>query len=215
VTGLTTRTDSIKEADDLLVTTVQNQTESVSKGPRLEPIEKPKGLMLRFIYWMAPRQYGKVPTNLKVLVARAPKTLNLFSAVGKYEMKGVRLNKELHFMIATFVAGLNGCGFCLDFARMMAVKENMNFEKFNALPLYRTSHLFSDKERAALAYAEEVTRSKRVSDDTFDGLRKYYSDWEIVEITTLTAIQNFENMLNMPLGIGSDGLCAIAQARKK
>lgn len=191
-----------------------NSEGGTSKKPRLSPIEKPKGLMLRFIYWMAPRQYGKVPTNLKVLVARAPKTINLFSAVGKYEMKGVRLDKELHYMIAMFVAGTNGCGFCLDFGRMMAVKDNMSMEKFNALPSYRTSPLFSDKERAALAYAEEVTRNKQVTDGTFDELREYFNDTEIVEIIVLTALQNFENLLNIPLGIDSDGLCAIAQARK-
>jgi AhpD family alkylhydroperoxidase len=118
-------------------------------------------------------------------------------------------------MISMFVAGINGCAFCLDFGRMMAVKENMSMEKFNALPSYRTSPLFSSKERAALAFAEDATRNKRVSDSIFEELRKYFSDWEIVEIATLTAIQNFENLLNLPLGIGSDGLCAIAQARKK
>src|SRR5487761_823399 len=185
--------EPITKQEDLTGSTMEGTKVLTSERPRLEPIEKPKGLMLRFIYWMAPRQYGKVPTNLKVLVARAPKTLNLFSAVGKYEMKGVRLEKQLHYMIAVFVAGINGCGFCLDFGRMMAVKDNMSMEKFNALPAYRTSPLFSEKERAALAYAEEVTRNKRVADDTFEELHKYYSEWEIVEITTLTAIQNFEN----------------------
>jgi AhpD family alkylhydroperoxidase len=169
---------------------------------------------LRFIYWMAPRQYGKVPTNIKVIVARAPKTLNLFSTIGKYETKGIRLDKQLHYLISMFVAGTNGCGFCVDFGRMMAVKENMSMEKFNALPAYRTSALFSDKERAALAYAEEITRNRRVSNETFEELRKYFRDWEIVEITTLTAVSNFENLLNLPLEIGSDGLCAIAQTRK-
>ena len=194
---------------------VSNIGYNASESPRLEPIEKPSGLMLRFVYWFAPRSFGKVPTNIKVLVARAPKTMSLFNAIGKYEMKGVRLEKELHYMIAMFVAGINRCGFCLDFGRMMAVKDNVSMEKFNALPAYHTSSLFSEKERAALSYAEEITRNKRVADDTFEELRKYYSDWEIVEITTLTALHNFENLLNLPLGIGSDGLCAIAQSRKK
>lgn len=183
--------------------------------PRLEPVEKPKGLMLRFLYWMAPHQYGKVPTTIKVVAARAPKTLNLFSAIGKYETKGVGLEKELHYMIAIHVSGINGCGFCLDFGRMMAVKEDMDMTKFNALPAYRTSPLFSPKERAALTYAEEVTCNKRVSDGTFNELRKHFADLEIVEITAITAIQNFENLVNVSLGIGSDGLCVIAQGKKK
>jgi alkylhydroperoxidase family enzyme len=113
------------------------------------------------------------------------------------------------------VSETNGCGFCLDVGRTMAVKDNMDMEKLNALPVYRTSPLFSDKERAALRYAEEATLSKRVSDATFNELQRHYGDREIVEITILTAIQNFTNLTNIPLGIGSDGLCAIAQSRKK
>ncbi len=194
---------------------VEGTNDFATRGPRLEPIEKPKDLMLRFIYWMAPRQYGKVPTLIKVVPTRVPKAMKLFSALGSFEAKGIRLDKELHYMIAMFVSGINGCGFCLDFGRMMAVKANMSMEKFNALPGYRTSQLFSDKERAALAYVEEATRNKKVSDGTFEELRKYFNDTEIAEITILNAVQNFENLVNVPLGIGSDGLCAIAQARKK
>jgi AhpD family alkylhydroperoxidase len=210
-------TEKREELDGQSVTSMQDPIESelASLKPRLDPIEKPKGLMLRFIYWMAPRQYGKVPMNLKVLVPRAPKTLSLFSAVGKYEMKGVRLDKELHYMISMFVAGINGCNFCLDFGRMMAVKTNMDMKKFNALPQYQTSPFFSDKERAVLSYVEEQTRNKKVSDNTFNQLKRHFNEEEIVEITVLTAISNFENLLNLPLRIGSDGLCAIAQARKK
>jgi AhpD family alkylhydroperoxidase len=185
-----------------------------SERPRLEPIENPKGLQLRFVYWMTRRSFGKVPTSIKVGVARSPKVLSLASAMGKYE-KGVHLGKELPYMINMLVAGTNGCGFCLDIGRMMAVKDNMNMEKFNALPVYRTNSLFSDKERAALAYAEEATLNKRVSDATFNELQKHYSDREIVEITMVMALQNFTNLTNIPLGIGSDGLCAIAQSRKR
>jgi AhpD family alkylhydroperoxidase len=187
----------------------------VSGRPRLEPIEQPRGLTLRFVYWMTRRSFGKVPTSIKVVVARSPKVLGLASAMGKYDKKGTHLEKELHYMINMLVAGTNGCGFCLDVGRMMAVKDNINMEKLNALPVYRTSSLFSDKERAALAYVEEATLNKRVSDATFDGIRKHYGDREIVEITILTAIGNFTNLTNIPLGVGSDGLCAIAQSRKK
>jgi alkylhydroperoxidase family enzyme len=168
---------------------------------------------MRFLYWMAPRMFGKVPTNIKVLIARVPKAMKLVSAMGKFETKGITLDKELHYMIAMFVSGINGCGFCLDFGRMMIVKANMSMEKFNALPAYKSSPLFSDKERAALAYCEEVTLNKRVTDVRFDELREYYNDTEIAEITILVALQNFENLLNLPLGIESDGLCAITQAK--
>jgi hypothetical protein len=37
---------------------------------RLEPIEEPKGLVMRLAYWMTRRQLGKVPSALKVIYAR-------------------------------------------------------------------------------------------------------------------------------------------------
>jgi AhpD family alkylhydroperoxidase len=187
----------------------------VSETPRLEAIEKPKGLKLRLLYWMTARRFGKVPTSIKVGVARAPAILGVASAMGKFESKGIHLDRELTCMINVYVAGTNGCGFCLDVGRMLAMKDGVNMEKLNALPVYRTSALFSDKERSALTYVEEVTVNKRVSDATFHDLQKYYSDRDIVEMTMITAMQNFTNLTNIPLGIGSDGFCLMAHSRKK
>ena len=95
----------------------------------------------------------------------------------------------------------------------MAIRQRLGMEKFDALPDYRMSPLFSDRERAALAYVEEATRRKRVSDATFDALRKHFTEPEIVEITWLNAVHNYYNLINLPLGIESDGLCAIAERR--
>jgi alkylhydroperoxidase family enzyme len=180
---------------------------------RLEPIEKPKGLLMRIAFWMTRRQFGKVMTPMKVLYPRMPEMMKLAYEIAKFEKKGIRIEPELHFMVATLASQINGCGFCVDIGRAMAIREHLGMEKFNALSEYRTSPLFSARERAALAYVEEATRHKRVSDATFDELRKHFSEREIVEITWLNALHNFYNLINMPLEIESDGLCAIAQAR--
>ena len=108
---------------------------------------------------------------------------------------------------------INDCSFCIDIAKATALQRHMTLEKFDALPSYRTSSLYSERERVALAYVEEATRHKRVSDATFDDLRRHFTEQEIVEITWLNALENYYNLINLPLGIGSDGLCAIAQRR--
>lgn len=180
---------------------------------RLEPIEKPKGLLIRIAYWMTRRQLGKVMTPMKVLYPRMPGMLRLSYEIHKFETKGIRLEPGLHFMVATLAAQINGCGFCVDLARAMAIREHLGMEKLDVLPEYRTSPLFSDRERAALAYVEEATRHKRVSGATFEALRKHFSEREIVEITWLNAVENYYNLINLPLEIESDGYCAIVQAR--
>jgi alkylhydroperoxidase family enzyme len=59
----------------------------------------------------------------------------------------------------------------------------------------------------------EITRHRHVSDATFETLRKNFNEREIVEITWINAIENYYNLISIPLEIGSDGFCAIAEAR--
>ena len=180
---------------------------------RLKPIKKPDGLKMRFVYWMMRRKLGKVMTPVKVVTARIPGSLGLNRKFQKFHANGIRLEPELKLMVGTLVSEINGCGFCVDLAQSEVIRENLGMEKFDALAEYQTSPLFSDRERAALAYAEEVTRHKNVSDATFEELREHFDDREVVEITMLNAMQNFTNLVNIPLGIESDGFCAIARSK--
>ena len=180
---------------------------------RLEPIEKPKGIMMRLAYWGTRRMFGKVMTPIKVASARMPESLKMSNEIVKFETKKIQLEPTLHLMVAMLASQINGCGFCIDLAQAMVVRENLDMEKFNVLSEYKTSPLFSDRERAALTYVKEITGHRHVSDETFEALRKHFSEREIVEITWVNAIENYYNLINIPLEIGSDGFCAIAQAK--
>jgi alkylhydroperoxidase family enzyme len=96
----------------------------------------------------------------------------------------------------------------------MAVQYRLDLAKLEALPNYRTDPRFSDRERAALAYVEEATRHKKVANETFSTLRKHFNETEIAEITWVAAIENYFNLINLPLEIESDGLCVIAERRR-
>jgi alkylhydroperoxidase family enzyme len=180
---------------------------------RLKPIDKPVGLMMRFAFWMTRRQFGKVMTPMKVLYPRMPEMMKLGYEIVKLETKGIRLDPELHYLIGAFVSQINGCSFCTDIGRAMAIREQLGMQKFDALADYRTSPLFSEPERTALAFVEEATLHKCVSDATFEKLRKHFSERAIVEITWLNAVHNYYNLINVPLEIESDGLCTLARER--
>lgn len=182
--------------------------------PRLDPVEDPKGLKLRFLYWMSRKQFGAVPTPLKVVAPRFPGVLKLSMGLHKFE-KTLRLPKELRLLVGALVSATNGCGFCLDLKHMMAVREHLGLAKFNALAQYETSPLFSARERAAFRYAVDVTLNRRPQDATFGEVRKHFAEGEIVELTFVIALENFVNLGNIPLGLGSDGLCALVQAKAK
>jgi alkylhydroperoxidase family enzyme len=61
---------------------------------------------------------------------------------------------------------------------------------------------FSEKERAALAYAEKLTRDPHsVNDADFVVLKKHFNDAEIVDLHLLTGVANLTNRFTDPLGL--------------
>jgi alkylhydroperoxidase family enzyme len=168
---------------------------------------------MKLAYSMARRQFGKVPTPVKVVYSRMPVAFGLF--VGKISNldKKLELPAETAFLIREQVAHINICEFCIDIGRSFVIRSRMNEAKFDALPDYRTSPLFSGAERAALDYVTELTRNKNVAPETFERLSKHYSERAICEIVWLVASEHFYNMTNLGLNIHSDMLCDIARKR--
>jgi len=180
---------------------------------RLAPIENPPQLIAKIAYWMTKRRLGKVMTPMKVVYARIPALFRLAYAEVNIVEKKLKVDPATSILVRTWAAMINECTFCVDIAKAAALYKHLTLEKLEALPSYRTSPLFDARERAALAYVEEATRHKHVSDATFAELQRHFNEREIVEITWLNALENYYNLINLPLGIGSDGLCAIAQRR--
>jgi len=177
----------------------------------LAPIETPKGLTMKLAYHFTRRQFGKVLTPLKVHSARLPPAFGLFySKIGKLDKK-LTLPPETVLLIREQVARINVCFFCMDIARSFTMNASMNEAKFDALAEYRTSHLFTDAERAALDYVTELTRDKKVNPDTFARMSRNYSEREICEIVWLVASEHLYNMTNIGLNIHSDMICDISR----
>jgi alkylhydroperoxidase family enzyme len=180
----------------------------------LEPIEKPQGLIMKLAYYFTRRQFGKVPTPIKVHSARLPPAFGLFyGKVGKLDQK-LTLPREMVFLVREQVARVNVCLFCVDIGRAFVIKATMNEAKFNALDEYRTNALFTEAERAALDYVTELSKEKKVNPDTFARMARHYSERQICEIVWLIATEHLYNMTNIGLNIESDILCDISRKQK-
>jgi alkylhydroperoxidase family enzyme len=178
--------------------------------PFLAPVEKPKGLMMRLTYFILRRKFGKVMTPLSVSSARMPVGFLLHAGKISRLDKKLTLTEETTVLLRGRVSGINGCLFCQDASRWFALHKVLgNTEKFDAIPDYRTSDLFTDAQRAALDYATELTENKHVDRATFDRLRKFYNEREVCEIAWVVASEHLYNIGNIGLNIGSDGLCEI------
>jgi len=94
---------------------------------------------------------------LRVVWARLPEGLRL-----AYEMnrlgERLSLNPEVPLLVKELVATINGCSFCQDIGRAQAPTDTLPRQKLDALLRYPSAPVFDDAERAALAYAEDVTR---------------------------------------------------------
>ncbi len=177
---------------------------------RLSPIERPRGLLLRFFYWLSRRQLGKVITPLKVVYARKPSLLAASYPLSLGLAYCRALEPPLPLLVTAYTAMRNGCAFCHDLDLALATRAKLGREKFDALPSYGSSPVYSRRERAALAFVEEATAHKRVSDATFTELRSLFSETEIVVILWLHAAETYFNCLSVPIDLESDGLEEIA-----
>ena len=175
---------------------------------RLSLIERPHNPWMRLAFHLSKRQFGKVLTALKVIYARKPRLLLIAQLIARTQEKGISLESQLRLLVQMKVSQLNGCPFCEDLAFAQAVQKRLGPERFRYLDAFRTSDAFSKRERTALALAEEATRFRRVSEETWAAVRENFSETEIVELVWLNAVENYFNLQAAVLGIESDQLAA-------
>jgi uncharacterized peroxidase-related enzyme len=103
-------------------------------------------------------------------------------------------------MIGLMSSAAAGCEYCQAHAANSANNRGVDFEKIQAVWGFRTSDLFSKKEKAALeiAYKAGIVPNQ-VSDEDFANLKLYFSDEEIIEIVSVIAMYGFLNRWNSTL----------------
>jgi alkylhydroperoxidase family enzyme len=172
---------------------------------RLTPVENPESLILKAAYFISKRQFGKVIAPLRYIYSRSVPAMMTSLKIYKSESK-LSLSKETKLFIRYYTSHLNDCPFCSNSTEFMVQKENVELQQWKEFVNFRSSDKFSDKEKSLLAYLEEVNFTKNATDETFAGLKKHYSEKEIVEITWLNATENYYNLMAKPLGLASDEL---------
>jgi alkylhydroperoxidase family enzyme len=99
----------------------------------------------------------------------------------------------------------------MDIRRAVGAKLGISREKLDELLRYRQSDRFSARERAALEYAERVTREdQEVTDVCVAQLRKHFSDAEVVELTFIVGYQTFASKFAKAFRLVPQGFAASA-----
>ncbi len=100
------------------------------------------------------------------------------------QMEGLiaqHVEPTLYHLIKLRASQINGCAFCLAMHTDEALKHGEKPERIVSLDAWEESPLYTDKERAAFAWTEELTliADSGASRESFDGLKAQFSDDEI------------------------------------
>jgi alkylhydroperoxidase family enzyme len=131
----------------------------------------------------------------------------MMSAMGKFQAvrKGKSVDERLKYLLELKGAQMIGCEFCVDLGSQICRNSGFSDEELLALPRYRQSDLFTEREKLALDYTVGVMRTPvEVTDELFAGMKEHFRDKQLVEITALLMVVNLDRF-NAAFGIGSAG----------
>ena len=108
------------------------------------------------------------------------------------------LSAELVELVYLRISQINNCAYCLDMHTRDLIKKGMKIEKLALVQAWaEAGHLFSERERAALAWAETVTRVSEtgIPDEAFKAARAAFQEKELVDLTIAIGLMNAYNRL--------------------
>ena len=120
----------------------------------------------------------------------------------------LKLDNPLKDLIKIRVSQINGCVFCVDMHVKEAKLHGERELRLYHLPVWRESALFNDKERAALQWAETLTRlaDHPVSDADYAAVRAHFDEEELVALTHVINTINTWNRLNAAFATPAGGM---------
>ena len=126
----------------------------------------------------------------------APDTVKALIAL-ETQVQASGLEQSLIELVKTRASQINGCAFCINMHTQDARKHGETEQRLYLLDAWREAPVYSDRERAALAWTEAVTliAKTHAPDDVYDEVRAHFSDAETVNLTMLIATINAWNRL--------------------
>jgi alkylhydroperoxidase family enzyme len=132
----------------------------------------------------------------------------MMSGMGKFQQavrKGNTVDERLKYLVELKGAQMIGCEYCVDLGSQVCRNSGFSDDELLALPRYRQSDLFTEREKLALDYTVGVMRTPvEVTDDLFARMKEHFTDEQLVEITALLTVVNLDRF-NAAFGVGSAG----------
>jgi AhpD family alkylhydroperoxidase len=128
----------------------------------------------------------------------SPQVLKPLFALGA-QIEAAGLERSLLELVKMRASQLNGCAYCLDMHSKDARAAGESEQRLYLLDAWRETSLYSERERAALAWTEAVTlvAEGHVPDEVYDEVSSVFAEQELVALTLAIAAVNTWNRLNI------------------
>ena len=112
-------------------------------------------------------------------------------------VRSSRLEPKLLNLVRMRASQINGCAYCIDMHSKDARAEGESEQRLFELDAWRETPFYSERERAALAWTEAVTRvsETHVPDEVYEEVRKEFNVKELADLTVAVATINLWNRL--------------------
>lgn len=112
-------------------------------------------------------------------------------------LRNSSIEQKLHDLVQIRASQINGCAFCLDMHVKEAKIHGESELRLYHVAIWHESNLFAPRERAALAWAEAVTRLPEggIPDELYERVRGQLSEKEITDLTFSIMVINAWNRL--------------------
>ncbi len=167
--------------------------------------ENTRNPVVRATYRESRRRYGEVVDPLRVF-AHHPKVMVGYSAFELASERSRLVDKRLKYLAEVRTAMISGCEWCLDFGSAISDEAGVDEQDLRELPTYASSERFSDVEKLVLDYATGMSRSPvDVPERLFAQLCEHLDEAQMVELTSIIALENYRSRFNWAFGIEGQG----------
>jgi AhpD family alkylhydroperoxidase len=114
-------------------------------------------------------------------------------------LDGVEFDPQLRELVRIRASQINGCAYCIDMHSKDARAVGETEQRIYALPAWRETPFFTDKERAALAFTESVTllATDHVPIEDYDAVAAHFSPEELAALVSLIVAINAWNAISV------------------
>jgi uncharacterized peroxidase-related enzyme len=140
------------------------------------------------------------PSNLLRTMSHCPEAMKQFATLYDTLMSPGAVTERLKELVYVAVASVNECNYCLSHHEATARRAGITDHEIEDVKA-ETDQTFNERERAALRYARELTRTADAEHETRDAIENLFTAEQRVELSMVIALANFSNRFNNGLRV--------------